>query len=42
MTDIVLQTTIDVGKFVGVEMPEDATALRAPFERVFAQPSAAA
>jgi glutathione S-transferase len=42
MADIVLQTTIDFGKFIGVEMPEDATALRAWYDRVAARASAAA
>jgi glutathione S-transferase len=42
MADIVLLTTIDFGKFIGVEMPEDAAALRAWHERVSARPSTAA
>jgi glutathione S-transferase len=42
MADIVLLTTIDFGKFIGVEMPDDAAALRAWHERVSARPSAAA
>jgi glutathione S-transferase len=42
MADIVLQTTIDFGKFIGVEMPEDAAALRGWYDRVSARPSAAA
>ena len=42
MADIVLQTTIDFGKFIGVDMPKDAAALRAWYDRVAARPSAAA
>jgi glutathione S-transferase len=42
MADIVLLTTIDFGKFIGVDMPEDAVTLRAWHERVSARPSAAA
>ena len=42
MADIVLQTTIDFGRFIGVDMPQDATALRAWYDRVSARPSAAA
>jgi glutathione S-transferase len=42
MADIVLLTTIDFGKFIGVEMPEEAVALRAWHERVSARPSTAA
>jgi glutathione S-transferase len=42
MADIILLTTIDFAKFIGVEMPEDAVALRAWHDRVSARPSAAA
>ena len=42
MADIVLQTTIDFGRFIGVDMPQDATALRAWYDRVSTRPSAAA
>ncbi len=42
MADIVLLTTIDFATFIGVEMPGDATALRAWHDRVSARPSAAA
>ena len=42
MADIVLQTTIDFAKFIGVDMPKDAMALRAWYDRVAARPSAAA
>ncbi len=42
MADIVLQTTIDFGRFIGVEMPADATSLRAWHDRVSARPSAQA
>ena len=42
MADIVLQTTIDFGGFIGVEMPEEVPALRAWHERVSARPSAQA
>lgn len=42
MADIVLQTTIDFGTFIGVEMPGDASALRAWHDRVSSRPSAQA
>jgi glutathione S-transferase len=42
MADIVAQTTVDFAAFTGLEMPEDAKALRAWHERVSARPSAAA
>jgi glutathione S-transferase len=42
MADIILLTTVDFAKFIGVEMPEDATALKAWHDRVSARPSAAA
>jgi glutathione S-transferase len=42
MADIVLLTTIDFGKFIGVDMPDDATALRAWHQRISARPSVAA
>ena len=42
MADIVLLTTIDFAVFVGVAMPEDATALRDWHARATARPSAQA
>ena len=42
MADIVLLTTIDFAVFVGVAMPEDATALRDWHARASARPSAQA
>ena len=42
MADIVLLTTIDFAAFVGIAMPEDATALRAWHARATARPSAQA
>jgi glutathione S-transferase len=42
MADIVLLTTVDFGKFIGVDVPEDATSLKAWHERVSTRPSAAA
>jgi glutathione S-transferase len=42
MADIVLLCGIDFGKFVGLEIPEDASHLRAWHHRVSARPSAAA
>ena len=42
MADIVLLTTIDFAVFVGVAMPEDATALRDRHARASARPSAQA
>jgi glutathione S-transferase len=42
MADIVLLTTIDFAKFIGVEMPDDAPHLKAWHERVSARPSAQA
>ncbi|THD35237.1 MAG: glutathione S-transferase family protein [Sphingomonas sp.] len=42
MADIVLLTTIDFGKFIGVEMPDEALHLKAWHERVSARPSAKA
>lgn len=42
MADIILLTTIDFGKFIGVEMPDDVPHLKAWHERVSARPSAQA
>ncbi len=42
MADIVLLTTIDFAAFIGIAMPEDATALRAWHARASARPSAQA
>lgn len=42
MADISLLTSIDFGKFIHIEMPEDAGHLRAWHERVSARPSASA
>lgn len=42
MADIVLLTTIDFAAFIGVPMPEDASALHDWHARVSARPSAAA
>ena len=42
MADIVLLTTIDFAKFIGVEMPDETAALQAWHERVSARPSAQA
>jgi glutathione S-transferase len=42
IADIVLLTTIDFATFIGVPMPEDATALIDWHKRVSARPSAAA
>ncbi|GGA53321.1 glutathione S-transferase family protein [Sphingomonas psychrolutea] len=42
MADIVLLTTIDFAAFVGIAMPQDATALRAWHARATARPSAQA
>ena len=42
MADIVLLTTVDFATFVGVAMPEDATALRDWHARATARPSAQA
>ncbi|HBQ92334.1 MAG TPA: glutathione S-transferase, partial [Erythrobacter sp.] len=40
--DILLLTTVDFAKFVGLEMPGECAALAAWHERVSARPSAAA
>lgn len=40
MADIVAQSTFDFARFIGVDMPEDATQLRAWYHRVSARPSA--
>ncbi|MEW5687947.1 MAG: glutathione S-transferase family protein [Pseudomonadota bacterium] len=40
MADIIAQTTVDFGLFIGVEMPSDAAALREWHARVSARPSA--
>ena len=42
MADIILLTTIDFAKFIGVEVPGNATHLKAWHARVSARPSAAA
>lgn len=42
VADIVLLTTIDFASFIGIAMPEEATALAAWHARVSARPSAAA
>ena len=42
MADIIALTTIDFASFTGLEMPEEATTLRAWHGRVSARPSAAA
>jgi len=42
MADIAALTTIDFATFTGLEMPQEATALRAWHERVSARPSASA
>ena len=42
MADIIAESTIDFAKFVGIEMPEEATALAAWRARVRARPSARA
>lgn len=42
MADIILLTTIDFAKFIGVEMPDDVPHLKAWHERVSARPSAQA
>jgi glutathione S-transferase len=42
MADIVALTTIDFGRFIGIEMPDDLERLRAWHLRVSARPSAAA
>jgi glutathione S-transferase len=42
MADIVLLTTIDFAAFIGVQMPDDLSALRAWHGRVSARPSASA
>jgi glutathione S-transferase len=42
MADIILLTTIDFGKFIGVEMPDEVPHLKSWHERVSARPSAQA
>jgi glutathione S-transferase len=42
MADIIALTTVDFAKFVGMEMPEDVSTLRAWHARVSARPSAGA
>jgi glutathione S-transferase len=42
MADIVALTTLDFAKFIGIDMPEELTELRAWHSRVSARPSAAA